>query len=379
MRRALVILAAVAVAGLLGSASPVLAYEGTLPPSSPDRQGLLRAFHSAHPGRSHLLLVGFRECCVFSNTPGVIPLSAAAYYLTQGQDGSYGSAITELFRRMGGNRWRRVKRFKNTNSHWNDVYNLGPGFLWRVTATGSGTWDSLTTQAATDGSSTNTFTTHVGYSWSFGFNGPSAKPGSGGGLTARPSLTGTASASATYSANPGQNTSCAGQMNDTGRGFQGSPRLSYAPVPQEGKAKALDFTVQLAGGDMSWPSPACSSDWAEFPDATRLLVGARMPAAAAVHYGLYQPVAKLTGYHPPDLRAQPFDYPVDDQAPSVVSDATPYQHSSTNDGDTVTTLTQSLKLAGTLHFRLVGLWMPLGLDGTPQPPLAQDGHVPPVL
>lgn len=381
VRRASVTLVAMAVAGWLGFAAPALASNsiGTVPPSSQDRHGLLRAFKAIHPARSHVLLVGFRECCIFSNTAGQILRSAAAYYLTQGDASSYGSAVTELYRRVGANGWRRVKRFQNANPGWNDVYNLGPGFLWRVTADGSGAWDSLTTQVASDGSSTNTFTTHVGYSWSLAFNGPSTRPGSGAGVIARPSLTGQASASATYSDNPQQNTSCAGQMNDMGHGFNGSPRLSYAQVPQEGKVKALDYTVQLAGGDMSWPSSACSSDWAEFPDATRLLVGARMPVATAEHYGLYQPTTKPTGYHPPELHAQPFDYPVDDQAPSVAGDANPSEHFSTTDGNTIINTTQTLRLAGTLHFRLVGLWMPLGLFGTPLPPLHQDGRVPPVL
>ena len=89
-------------------------YIGSVPPSAADRRGLLRAFHHVHGARSHVLLAGFRECCIFSNTPGQVLHSAAAYFLTAGTNGSYGSAVIELYRRAHGDTWVHVARFKNT-------------------------------------------------------------------------------------------------------------------------------------------------------------------------------------------------------------------------------------------------------------------------
>ena len=348
-------------------------YIGTVPPSAADRVGLLRAFHRVHGAHSHLLLVGLRECCIFSTTPGQVLHSAAAYYLTAGTPQSYESAAVELYRRTHGETWVHVARFKNTTPDWNDAYNLGAGFLWRVTSEGSGTWDSRSTATATDGSYTDANTAHVNFSWSFDFKGTSFTPGADNGLDAPGSLTGQASASATYSNSPDQNASCAGSMNVPGS--DSPPNLSYVELPQEGTPKALDFTVELVNGfDLSWPS-ACDSVGATFPEADRLLVGARMPIATAVRDGIYE----LSGDHVPDMHAGSFSYPVDDLAPPAAGQAHPHQSTSGNDGQEISTSTQDLKLAGMLHFRLVGLQMPLGLGGAPQPPVRGDGHVPRVL
>jgi hypothetical protein len=357
------------------AASPANAgsYIGTVPPSAADRGGLLRAFHGVHPTHSHLLLVGFRECCIFSNTPGQVLRSAAAYYLTAGATGSYGSGAIELYRRTHGHTWAHVARFKNTTPDWNDAYNLGAGFVWRVTAAGAGTWDSRSTTTATDGSYTDTTAAHVDFTWSFSFKGSSFTPGAGNGLDAPGSLTGQASASATYSDTPEQNASCAGPMKVPST--DGPPNVSYAEFPQDGTIRALDFTVQLLNGfDLSWP-PDCNSHWATFPQADRLLLGARMPVVTAVRYGIYE----LGGDHVPDMHAQSFSYPVDDLAPPVVGQAQPHQSSSQNDGQEISTSAEDLKLAGLLHFRLVGLLMPLGESGLPKPPVRGDGHVPPIL
>lgn len=362
-------------AGTVGVPTAALAsdYIGSVPPSAADKRGLLRAFQRHHRASSHLLLVGFRECCIFSNTPGQALRSAAAYYLTAGSHASYGSAGTELYRRAHGATWVHVARFRNTTPDWNDAYNLGAGFLWRVTAHGSGAYDSRATTAATDGSFTDTYTSHVTFTWNFAFRGASFSPGSDNGLDAPHLLTGQASAGVAYSDTPEQNATCAGPVKDTSR--DGSPNLSYAQVPEYGATKALDFTFQLAGGaNLSWPS-GCNSDWATFPDADRLLVGARMPIAVASSHGIYE----LGGNHVPDMHAQPFSYPVDDLANPVVGRAKPHRSSSSNDGTSVLTSTEDLKLAGTLHFRLVGLFMPLGQFGSPHPPLRDDGHGPPVL
>jgi hypothetical protein len=266
-----------------------------------------------------------------------------------------------------------VKRFRNANPGWNDVYNLGAGFVWRVTADGAGTYDRGLTAAATDGSYTDAFTSHVNFTWSFDFKGTSLTPGADNGLDTAQSLAGQASASATYSDTPEQNASCAGPMAVPGG--QGSPNVSYVEFPHDGATKALDFTVQLVPGfDLNWPA-ACDSNWATFPAADRLLVGARMPIAVALREGIYE----LGGNHGPDMHAQPFSYPIDDVSPPVAGQAIPQQSSSENDGEAISTSTEDLTLAGTLHFRLVGLLMPLGLGGSPHAPVRGDGHVPPVL
>jgi hypothetical protein len=266
-----------------------------------------------------------------------------------------------------------VRRFKNATPDWNDVYNLGAGFVWRVTADGAGTYDRGLTTAATDGSYTDAITSHVNFTWSFDFKGTSFTPGADNGLDTPQSLSGQASASATYSDTPDQNTSCAGAM--TVPGGEGSPNMSYVEFPHDGATRALDFTVQLVPGfDLNWPD-ACDSNWATFPAADRLLVGARMPIAVALREGIYEP----SGNHGPDMHAQSFSYPVDDFSPPVVGQAIPHQSSSNNDGEVISTSTEDLDLAGALHFRLVGLFMPLGLGGSPHAPLRSDGHVPPVL
>jgi hypothetical protein len=348
-------------------------YIGSVPPSAADRRGLLRAFRHVHSARSRVLLVGFRECCVFSNTPGQVLHSAAAYVLTAGENGSYGSAAIELYRRAHGDTWVHVARFKNTTPDWNDAYNLGAGFLWRVIADGTGTYDNRITVVATDGSYTDLFASHVNFTWSLVFKGSSFTPGAENGLNAPRSLAGQASASVTYSETPEQNASCTGRVKDTST--DGSPNMAYAEFPQDGPTKALDFTVQLTGGsNLNWPA-TCDSTWSTFPDADRLLVGARMPIAVARRTGIYE----LGGDHGPDMHAQPFSYPVDDFAPPVVKQATPHQSSRENDGDESSTTTEDLRLAGTLHFRLVGLFMPLGESGLPHGPVRGDGHVPPVL
>jgi hypothetical protein len=79
------------------------------------------------------------------------------------------------------------------------------------------------------------------------------------------------------------------------------------------------------------------------------------------------------------MHAQSFSYPVDDFAPPVAGQARPHRSSSGNDGSVISTSTEDLKLLGALHFRLVGLFMPLGLGGSPHAPVRQDGHTPPVL
>jgi hypothetical protein len=151
--------------------------------------------------------------------------------------------------------------------------------------------------------------------------------------------------------------------------------MSFAEFPESGKTKALDFTVQLvAGFTLNWPS-RCDSNWATFPEADRLVVGARMPIAVALRNGIYN----LGGDHSPDMHAHPFSYPVNDLAPNVVKQAEPHQSSGGNDGQIVSSLTADLTLTGTLNFRLVGLLMPLGESGLPHAPVRADGHTPPVL
>jgi hypothetical protein len=140
--------------------------------------------------------------------------------------------------------------------------------------------------------------------------------------------------------------------------------MAYAEFPQDGPTKALDFTVQLANGlDLTWPA-ACESVGATFPTADRLLVGARMPVAVAVRNGIYE----LGGDHTPDQHAQPFSYPVDDLAAPLIKQSMPHQSSSSNDGSEISTSTEDLRLAAMLHFRLVGLFMPLGVSGLPPRP-----------
>jgi hypothetical protein len=360
------------VAGLLGVAAPALAtsYLGTGPPSGADRGGLLRAFHHVHHAYSHPRLVGFRVCCTFGSDQ--TPQSAAAYYLTTGADGSYGAAVVELYRRRSGNSWVHVARFKNTTPDFNDVYNLGPGFLWKVIGTGAGTDDYQSTATATDGSSTDTYKTLASFSWNLVFGrGRPLQLSDGESYGAKRSLEGQASATVSYSDNSTPNTSCAGAIRDTG-GDQ-SPDMSFAAFPHEGRTKALDFTIDLVGG-LSWPS-GCNSDTSVFPEDDRFVVGARMPIAVALRTGIYNPGGDIA----PALHTRPFSYPVDDLDPQIAAIAKPHQSSSETDGGTIYKSTEDFKLAGALRFKLVGLWMPLGLDGGAQPPVRADGGVPPVL
>jgi hypothetical protein len=336
------------------------------PPSRADRAGLLRAFNHAHRSRGNLRLVGFRV-----DTAN----SAAAYYLTLAPGGtSYATGAAELYRRTHGHSWKHVARFRNTTPFWNDVNNLGPGFLWEVTSDGAGTFDSHATSAATDGSYTSNSQTHASFSWNMTFSG--GKPilfKEGYSYRAAPAFSGqyTASATTTYPADPPDSSSCTGPISQSSG--VGQPGLSFATYPEFGKTKALDFSVELVSA-VNWPG--CSSDFDKADD-SRFLVGVRMPAAVAGSHGLFDPANGLRAH--PILHAEGFSYSVDNQAPSVVKESVPTQSSSENDGSVATTSNQTLKLAGTLHFKLVGLWMPLGLLGIPSPPLRADGHVPPVL
>jgi hypothetical protein len=335
------------------------------PPSATDRRGLMHAFGAAHPDRSHVALVGFRV---------VGPHSAAAYYLITGSEQStYVSAHTDLFRRTHGSSWAHVKRFKNANPGWNDVDNLGPGFLWKATGDGSGTYVYQQTTAANDGSDTRTYNTQASFSWSFTYAGGHVLNLGNDTANASPSLAGQMSAGTADSSDPTQNAQCTGAVKDGGGGLE-VPNMNVAQYPRDGKTKALDFTLALVDR-LNWPS-SCNSDWAIVPGDSRFVVGARVPVSVLESDGFYNP-GGLKGQ--PNLNGQPFDLPVDDMSPTAAPDAKPHQGSSANDGSAQTTSNEDLKLAGTLHFKLVGLWMPLGWLGSPHPSLRADGKVPPVL
>ena len=190
-----------------------------------------------------------------------------------------------------------------------------------MTGDGTGTYDNRSTAAATDGSYTDVFASHVNFTWNLVFKGTSFTPGAENGLNAPRSLAGQASASVTYSDTPEQNASCAGPVNDTGT--DGSPSMSFAEFPQDGATKALDFTVQLMGGsNLTWPS-TCDSSWATFPDSR--------PAPGRRAHARRRRCARRNlraGRRPWARHArQPFSYPVDDFAPPVVKQATPHQGS----------------------------------------------------
>jgi hypothetical protein len=336
------------------------------PPNAADRRGLLRAFDRAHPNRSNIALVGFRVDS---------PHSAAGYYLITGPDHStYLAAHTDFFHRTGPHSWVHVKRLKKVTPGWSDAYNLGPGFLWKATGDGSGTFAYQDSTIADDGSGeTWTYSTQANFTWNFNFAGGHVLKLGDGSANAAPSLTGQITAGTTDSLDPTNDASCSGPVNDTHSGVS-LPSMSFAEYPHEGKTQALDFTVFLAD-QLSVPS-SCSSDWATFPESGRFVVGARVPIDVFERNGFFT-VGGLSA--PQLLSAEPFDVPVDDQAPTAVRDAQPHQAGTTDDGTAKSTYTEDLRLAGRLHFKLVGLWMPLGWLGTPHAPLKADGKVPPVL
>jgi hypothetical protein len=335
------------------------------PPSAADRRGLLKAFDRAHPNRSHLALVGFRIDS---------PHSAAGYYLITGADHStYVSGHTDFFHRTGPHSWVHVKRLKKVNPGWSDAYNLNPGFLWKVTTDGSGSYVYQDTTAADDGSDTWAYNTRASFSWQSNLGRGKVLKVNDGYATGSPALSGQISAGITDSADPTQNASCAGAVKDVGGGVE-SPTMSFAEYPHEGKTTALDFTFDLVDR-LSLPS-TCSSDWATFPEDSRFVVGARVPIAVLERDGFYS----TGGLNAPQLlTAQPFDVPVNDTAPTAAKSAEPHRAGHTDDGINTDTWTEDLTLAGALHFKLVGLWMPLGYLGVPHAPLKADGKVPPIL
>lgn len=334
------------------------------PPSRADRQGLLRAFNHVHRSRSRLRLVGFRVDTA---------KSAAAYYLILAPGGSsYASGYAELYRRTHGHSWRHVAHFRNTTRDWNDANGLGPGFLWAVSSVGSGTFDSHATSTATDGSSNSSAQTHDSFTWNTTFSGGNPillQDAEGHSFNAPPTLSGqmTASSTTTYLDAPPDSNACSGPISESAS--TSGPSISFATYPEYGTTRALDFRIDLAGA-LNWPS--CSSDF-DTPDDARFVVGVRLPAAVAGSHGIFNPASGLSAH--PIMQAHGFAYPVDDMAPGVIKDSQPSQSSSDNG----TTTSQSLNLTGTLHFKLVGLWMPLGWLSTPAPPVPADGHVPPVL
>jgi hypothetical protein len=336
----------------------------TKPPSPADRRGLLKAFDKAHPDRSNLALVGFRIDS---------PHSAAGYYLISGPDHStYVSGHTDFFHRTGPHSWVHVKRLRKVTPGWSDAYNLGAGFLWKVTSNGSGTYVYQDTQVS-DGDPTAvwTYSTHASFNWNFSYAGGHVLKLDDGGANAAPSLSGQISVNSTSPSDP-PNT-CSGPVTDT-RGGVSVPSMSFAVYPHEGKTKALDFRAELAD-QLALPS-TCSSDWTTFPEDQRFVVGARVPIDVFERNGFFS----TGGLNAPQLlSAVPFDVAVDDQSPVAASDAKPHQGGTVDDGNITDNYTEDLKLAGTLHFKLVGLWMPLGLLGVPHAPLKADGKVPPVL
>lgn len=365
--------AAAAASLLLGFAASAHASGNVFanPPSRADRAGLIRAFDRAHPNRSHIRLVGFR---VIGSDP-----SAAAFYLTTGPNGSYASGERELYHRIYGHTWVHVARFKNTSYSWNDAENLSPGFLWLVTSDGSGTWNNQSVDTSDSDGTSTTYQANASLTWNMSFN--HGRPvllesHEGDSFFALPTLTGQASASTTWSDGSQPNSSCSGAVSET-NGIE-QPNVSFAEYPSESPTpKALDFNLLLTGA-LSWPD---SSDSNEFPGDDQFEVGARIPISLASGNGLFY------GPGPQDLRAsvhpthgQSFSYPVDNSSPVVAGDINPpFQTSTSDDGSSTSHITTSLKLTGELHFTLVGLWMPLGLFGDPEPPQPSDGRVPPVL
>lgn len=337
----------------------------TNPPSAADRRGLLKAFDRAHPSRSHLALVGFRVDS---------PHSAAGYYLVTGTDHStYVSAHTDFFHRTGAHSWVHVKSLRKVTPGWSDAYNLGAGFLWKVTSDGSGSYLYQQTTTADDGSDTLTYNTQAGFRWSFGLAGGRVLKLNDGYAKGSPSLSGQISAGTTDAADPTQNASCAGPVKDVGGGVQ-PPTMSFEAYPHEGKTTALDFRFDLVDR-LSWPS-SCNSDWATWPGDDRFVVGSRVPLPVLQSNGFYTAGGLKAKQL---LSARPFDVALDDTSPIAAPDAQPHQGGTQDDGTATTTFSEDLKLAGTLHFKLVGLWMPLGLLGAPHAPLKADGKVPPVL
>lgn len=259
------------------------------------------------------------------------------------------------------------------NPGWSDAYNLGPGFLWKATGDGSGTYVYEDTQTSDGGGTTWTYNTQASFKWTLPFAKGAVLNLSDDSFSANPSLSGQISAGTTNSDIPQNNASCTGSVND-GHGGASLPDISLAEYPHNGKTQALDFRVDLVD-QLSWPS-TCSSDWAKVPDDSRFAVGARVPLAVVEHNGFFT----TGGLNSPQLlSAQPFDVSVDDLAPMVVSDAQPHRGGTADDGNVTDTFTEDLKLAGTVHFKLVGLYMPLGMLGSPHKPLPVDGKVPPVL
>lgn len=93
----------------------------------------LKAFDALHRSRSHLRLVGFR---VWKDRP-----AGAAYCLTTDAHGAYVAGQTDLFRRTGGHHWVHTTRFKNENPMFNWASALRPGYLFRATSDGTGSFD----------------------------------------------------------------------------------------------------------------------------------------------------------------------------------------------------------------------------------------------
>ena len=320
---------------------------GTTPPSRSDRAGLLRAFHSLHHGRGHLRLVGFR---VWENKP-----AGAAYYLTADAQGAYVGGATDLFRRVSGHRWAHTTHFRNENPDFNWADTLHPGFLYRATSDGTGAFDEQSTSRFDDGSGTRSDHLHADFAWHFDIDHGRAFLLGADSLFYAPGLTGSDSYAYTDTGDPTQDQSCTGSLKDAAGDQQLA--MSIGAYPSTGaKPQGWELTLDLAG-NITWPD--CGPGNVE-PAVARFVGGARMPFSG------------LGSRFQSPMHATSFDVPLDNSDPEVVKQVEPHESAAGDDGDVASTYTEDLGFAGAVHFRLAGMWMPLGWLSTPQPPVRAD-------
>lgn len=347
------VLALVATA-LATQAADAATIQGTRPPSRADRHGLVKAFDAVHRDRSHIRLMGFR---VWENKP-----AGAAYSLVTDAQGAYVAGHTDLFRRTGGHRWVHTTHFKNENPMFNWASTLHPGYLYRVTSDGTGAYDEQSTRQYDDGSDTINDHLHADFRWHFDIDRGRALLPARDNFFYAPALTGSLSYTFTDAADPTQNQSCSGDLRDV-KGEQ-DPAMSLDWYPDTGaKTQGWELVLRLAN-KLRWPD--CGPSQAE-PTEQQFFAGDRMPNGTFIEQRFENP-----------MQGKSFDIPVSGTDPSVVKLVQPHTGDTSDDGTTTDSYAEDLGFTGSVHFRLVGMWMPLGLLSAPNPPIHADGHVPPV-